>query len=84
MVATAAYTNTPAQWHSVSTAEFVRKQSMLRAAFAFMFQVKVNFTDVKISAIEDFVGRGDRRIGDVMLRAWQLGATNDGWCVGAI
>lgn len=54
---------------------------MLRAAFASMYQVKANFTDVKISAIEDFVGRGDRRIGDVMLRAWELGATNDGWCV---
>jgi hypothetical protein len=35
-----------------------------------MKAVKVNFTDVRISAMEDFVGRGDRRLATVIRRAW--------------
>ena len=31
------------------------------------------------AAMEDFIGRGDRRIGAVIKRAWELGATNDAW-----
>ena len=33
----------------------------------------------QLSAMEDFIGRGDRSLGRVILRAWQLGATNDAW-----
>jgi radical SAM-linked protein len=41
--------------------------------------VKVNYTDIRISAMEDFVGRGDRRLGPVVRRAWELGAGMDAW-----
>ncbi|KAG2437314.1 hypothetical protein HXX76_005971 [Chlamydomonas incerta] len=71
--------HTPFQWHSVSTSEFARKQAMLRAALGKLHQVKANFTSIRISAMEDFVGRGDRRVGGVVRRAWELGATNDSW-----
>ncbi|MBE9194165.1 TIGR03960 family B12-binding radical SAM protein [Synechocystis sp. LEGE 06083] len=71
--------HTPFQWHSVSTSEFRRKQDLLRQAFKGMRGVKVNYTDVRISAMEDFVGRGDRRLGQVVRRAWELGAGMDAW-----
>ena len=71
--------HTPFQWHSVSTAEFERKQQLLRHEFRQMRGVKANFTDVRISAMEDFVGRGDRRLGSVVRRAWELGAGMDSW-----
>lgn len=71
--------HTPFQWHSVSTAEFARKQALLKAEFRHNRGLKVNFTDVRISAMEDFVGRGDRRLAPVILRAWQLGAGMDAW-----
>lgn len=71
--------HTPFQWHSVSTAEFERKQAMLRAEFRRLKGVKANFTDVRISAMEDFIGRGDRRLGAVVRRAWELGAGMDSW-----
>ncbi|MBH8553127.1 TIGR03960 family B12-binding radical SAM protein [Nostocaceae cyanobacterium CENA357] len=71
--------HTPFQWHSVSTAEFKRKQSLLRYEFRRLRGVKVNFTDVRISAMEDFVGRGDRSLGKVVRRAWELGAGMDSW-----
>lgn len=71
--------HTPFQWHSVSSAEFERKQNMLRQALGKLYQVKANFTPVRISAIEDFIARGDRRVSAVIRRAWELGALNDAW-----
>ncbi|MEA5462248.1 TIGR03960 family B12-binding radical SAM protein [Leptothoe sp. PORK10 BA2] len=71
--------HTPFQWHSVSTSEFERKQAMLKEVFRSIRGVKVNFTDVRISAMEDFVGRGDRRLAAVVRRAWELGAGMDAW-----
>lgn len=71
--------HTPFQWHSVSTAEFKRKQALLKEAFRSLRGLKVNFTDVRISAMEDFVGRGDRRLSSVVRRAWELGAGMDAW-----
>ncbi len=71
--------HTPFQWHSVSTTEFKRKQALLKDAFKQLRGLKVNYTDVRISAMEDFVGRGDRRLGPVIRRAWELGAGMDAW-----
>jgi len=71
--------HTPFQWHSVSTTEFQRKQELLRGEFRRMKGVKANFTDFRISAMEDFVGRGDRRLAPVVRRAWELGAGMDAW-----
>ncbi len=71
--------HTPFQWHSVSTSEFRRKQELLKEEFRRVRGVKVNYTDVRISAMEDFVGRGDRRLAPVIKRAWELGAGMDSW-----
>jgi radical SAM family uncharacterized protein/radical SAM-linked protein len=71
--------HTPFQWHSVSTTEFQRKQDLLRAELRSIKGLKTNFTDVRISAMEDFVGRGDRRLSAVVRRAWELGAGMDAW-----
>ncbi|WP_088890793.1 TIGR03960 family B12-binding radical SAM protein [Leptolyngbya ohadii] len=71
--------HTPFQWHSVATAEFLRKQRLLQQEFRTIRGVKANFTDVRISAMEDFVGRGDRRLSAVIRHAWELGAGMDSW-----
>jgi radical SAM family uncharacterized protein/radical SAM-linked protein len=71
--------HTPFQWHSVSTTEFKRKQALLRQELRTIRGLKTNFTDVRISAMEDFVGRGDRRLAGVVRRAWELGAGMDAW-----
>jgi radical SAM family uncharacterized protein/radical SAM-linked protein len=71
--------HTPFQWHSVATADLIRKRELLRYEFRRMRGVKVNFTDVRISAMEDFIGRGDRTLGKVLRRAWELGAGMDSW-----
>ncbi|PSB02194.1 TIGR03936 family radical SAM-associated protein, partial [Merismopedia glauca] len=71
--------HTPFQWHSVATSEFTRKQKLLKQELRQLRGVKANFTDVRISAMEDFIGRGDRRIASVIRRAWELGAGMDSW-----
>ncbi len=71
--------HTPFQWHSVSTAEFVRRQTLLRTALRQLRGIKVNFTDVRLSAVEDFVGRADRRLAPVLEAAWREGAGLDAW-----
>ena len=71
--------HTPFQWHSVSTAEFKRRQELLRTALRQLRGVKTNFTDVRLSAVEDFVGRGDRRLAPVLEAAWRAGAGLDAW-----
>ncbi len=71
--------HTPFQWHSVSTSEFERKQDLLRNELRHERGLKTNYTDVRISAMEDFVGRGDRLLSPVIKRAWELGAGMDSW-----
>ncbi|MBW4666211.1 MAG: TIGR03960 family B12-binding radical SAM protein [Cyanomargarita calcarea GSE-NOS-MK-12-04C] len=71
--------HTPFQWHSVSTTDFKRKRELLWQEFRRMRGIKVNFTDVRISAMEDFIGRGDRTLSSVVRRAWELGAGMDSW-----
>ena len=71
--------HTPFQWHSVSTTEFMRRQQLLRDAGRRLRGVRFNFTDVRLSAMEDFVGRGDRRLAPVIEAAWRAGAGMDAW-----
>nr|WP_320676126.1 TIGR03960 family B12-binding radical SAM protein [Prochlorococcus sp. MIT 1300] len=71
--------HTPFQWHSVSTTEFERRQQILRQALRLLKGIKANFTDVRISAMEDFVGRGDRKLAPVIEAAWKAGAGMDSW-----
>jgi len=71
--------HTPFQWHSVSTSEFLRKQALIKAEIRGQRDVKVNFTDVRLSAMEDFISRGDRRLGQVIYKAWENGSSMDDW-----
>ena len=75
--------HTPFQWHTVSTSEFERKSALLREALKNVKGVKANYTSVRISAMEDFLGRGDRSLAPVLKRAWELGAHKDTWWDGA-
>jgi radical SAM-linked protein len=71
--------HTPFQWHSVSSVELRRRQELLREALRALRGLKTNFTDGRLSAVEDFVGRGDRRLAPVIEAAWRAGAGLDAW-----
>lgn len=73
---------TPFQWHSTSIEEVKRKQNMLKKALSASRDVKLSMTDPMLSCMEDFIGRGDRRLGNVIIRAHELGAGMDAWWEG--
>ncbi len=71
--------HTPCQWVGQETVEqLVTKHSLVkhgvqRAGAQFSWQ------DVRVSLLEAVFSRGDRRLGDVIYRAWQLGCKFDAW-----
>ena len=72
--------HTPFQWEKQNTKEeLLRKSYLLQDEFRGMRQVKFSWRDPKVSEIECILGRGDRRIADVIYYAWQTGAKFDGW-----
>ncbi len=74
--------HTSFQWHSVSNSEFLRKHDLLKQAFRRLRGIKVNYTDMRLSALEDVVGRAGREFAPVIRRAWELGAGMDAWFEG--
>ena len=71
--------HTPFQWVAQERRETIlRHQAILRRESR-MQGLKVSWNDFEGSQIEGLLARGDRRIGAVVQRAWELGARFDGW-----
>ena len=71
--------HTPFQWVACDTAEQIRiKQNILRNGLHNK-SFKLTWTHPSVTMHEAWLARGDRRIGAVILRAWQLGAKFDAW-----
>ncbi len=70
---------TPFQWTAQSTVEeFMRKQKFVKTSMT-RKQVKYNYHEPELSSLEGVLARGDRRVGKVLYRAWELGAKFDSW-----
>ncbi len=71
--------HTPFQWAPLDAPENVQaKQALLRRGLRGK-GLKLNWSDPHATRLETLLSRGDRRLGPVILRAWQLGARFDGW-----
>ncbi len=71
--------HTPFQWAPLDDEANTRaKQALLRRELRGP-GLKVNWTDPEESLLEAYLSRGDRRLGAVIYRAWQLGAKFDAW-----
>lgn len=71
--------HTPFQWVAMDSAEELRrKQRMLREA-ARGTRITLSFHDIEESILEGVLSRGDRRAGELIERAWELGCRFDGW-----
>ncbi|MBI4711978.1 MAG: radical SAM protein [Planctomycetes bacterium] len=67
------------QWAPMLPAgEISRKQEILRKGLRIK-QVQLKFHDPRRSYIESVFARGDRRLGEVLLKAWQAGCKFDAW-----
>jgi len=71
--------HTPFQWVACDTQESIlEKQSVLRRGMRGP-GLKLNWTDPRETMMEAWLSRGDRRMGEVIFRAWQKGARFDAW-----
>jgi radical SAM family uncharacterized protein/radical SAM-linked protein len=71
--------HTPFQWASqLPMAEMEARQRFLRRELT-KRRVTFRWHDARLSFLEGIVSRGDRRVGRLLLRAFQLGCRFDGW-----
>ncbi len=72
--------HTPFQWAAQdSITAFEDKQRKLREALRSVKGVKYNWHDARLSMLEAVFSRGDRRLGDVLVRAFEAGCRFDSW-----
>lgn len=71
--------HTPFQWEPQASIEQLKeKQDYLRNKIRDR-KINFNWHDAELSFIEAVFARGDRRLADVLIKAWQLGCKFDGW-----
>lgn len=72
--------HTPFQWHEqISHSEIIRKQSLVRNTIAYPKNITFRTHSANLSFAEGIVARGDRRLSDLIERAYNLGAKFDCW-----
>ncbi|MCS7260552.1 MAG: B12-binding domain-containing radical SAM protein, partial [Anaerolineae bacterium] len=72
--------HTPFQWAALDPPELIRhKQQLLRHAFGHRHGIIYNWNDPHESLLEAALTRGDRRVGQAILTAWQNGCRFDAW-----
>lgn len=74
---------TPFQWASQRTKEeFLDKAYLTRTAIAGQLNqksIKYNWHEADVSVLEGILARGDRRLNEVILKAYQKGCIYDAW-----
>ena len=71
---------TPFQWCAQDKPdEVVRKQHMVKDAFRPLKAAAFHYHDSAVSQMEACFAVGDRRLSEVLYRAWELGCVLDGW-----
>ena len=67
------------QWErQINKQEFLHKVEVLKAGL-FVKGVNFSWNDFELSVLEAVLARGDRRVGAVIERAYELGSFLDGW-----
>lgn len=72
--------HTPFQWLAMEGIELIQeKQEYLKKRSRDKHSLKLKFHNPQTSFLECLLSRGDRRIAEVILKAWQRGARLDAW-----
>lgn len=72
--------NTPFQWGAMeSPGQLMEKGAYIKRELRRCKNVKVAYRDAAVTWLETVLGRGDRDVGRMVHRAWELGARLDGW-----
>ena len=67
------------QWFAQNDIETLRRKQFLLKDALKVKNITFQYHDAKTSIVEAIFARGDRRLGKVLLTAWQKGARFDGW-----
>jgi len=71
--------HTPFQWVAQEiSSELNAKHEILKAGIR-QKGIRLSWSDTRVSQLEAVLSRGDRRLGEVIYRAWKLGSTFDAW-----
>ena len=71
--------HTPFQWVAQESEQQLNSRQELLKLRLRRIGVRLSWQDPKLSLLEAVLSRGDRRLGKVIYRAWQLGSTFDAW-----
>jgi radical SAM family uncharacterized protein len=76
--------HTPFQWaaqldHETTDARLAKLRDAIRQDREYGKAIGLRYHDGRPGIVEGLLSRGDRRVGRVILRAWQDGARFDGW-----
>ncbi len=71
--------HTPFQWSGqIAPEDLERRQNILKSGLG-VKGVRLSWHDPAVSLLEAVLARGDRRLGQVIRRAWETGSTFDAW-----
>ncbi|MCD7868466.1 MAG: TIGR03960 family B12-binding radical SAM protein [Clostridiales bacterium] len=74
---------TPFQWAPMNTEQdFIRKAGIVKNEIRSVLNqrsIKYSWHEPDVTSLEGFLARGDRRLGPVILKAYQKGALYDAW-----
>jgi radical SAM family uncharacterized protein/radical SAM-linked protein len=71
---------TPFQWAAMDDRQTLLSKAMLVKNGLKQYKfIKVKYHEIETSMLECVIGRGDRRVGRLIHRAWMAGARFDGW-----
>ncbi len=71
--------HTPFQWDQQPSPEYIREKGEYLKRALHGRTVNIKLRDPNLSLIEGVIGRGDRKIGEVIETAYKKGARFDGW-----
>jgi radical SAM family uncharacterized protein len=70
---------TPFQWEAQDSVEVLKSKHRYLIDLIRNKVIKLNWHDAEVSFLEAVFSRGDRRLADVLEKAWELGCRFDGW-----
>jgi len=71
--------HTPFQWEKQDSLETMEEKLSFLRRKLHRKEVKLSWRDPKVSRLETVLGRGDRKLNEVIYLAWKNGARFDGW-----
>ena len=71
--------HTPFQWFAQNTEEELTAKHEILGVAMQRRGTRLSWGNAKVSLLEAALSRGDRRLGRVIYRAWQMGAVFDAW-----